>query len=1298
MQGDVLGRFRGRRGTNDDLARGAAVEALTEVIQSRRASGLLRRSGDRKAPHGPPTAAEYFAAIMATLEASSEISSQVVNLCFLLSVVLPELHKAVLRKKSHDVLDLAFTLLKKEAAESENDAAQDSKLTRYCLVSIGVALAAEEESRVTWNRQKEVQALGLLVRSAADTRPKVRKIAQSACVTVLEQHAPKVAAPLKLVCDLACKTFKACTVNECAGVMRLLYFMVVAAPHIVRFAPRKYLVELLQCFCGLIVLGHPQLACNALKATSEYSRLLEQNKAFQHGESSSAGLLVKLLSGTITTLAHGIDDPKLQRIIVSNQELCQEWVNTLQVLELEYRKQGESAFPEVTKACIACVSSGLRFSAETGKAAISLLSVAMPLGCIVRLMQDGPMDRRNIQESMTVLSKLLGQQFEDSWPLSLEVFRYFFTYQGADRIGVKRITEEENRWIESLTNIRESIVNPVTGIDDPKIIVKWRGAVERAIKAAVAHFGATRVLSVVSLRGSSPGVSPSRLWLVSLLRASIGTGTATESLEYFRSFILNIAEECEHLAAEAGCGENSAKALKMRAMQLWSLLPGFCSNTSDIADAKGLRALAPVLAQALENDEYPELVPIVCQSMTELISQAQGDENECEVMSSLARNFLPLLFNLYDKAISIKAIQQAQAVHVLISKYSLIAEAQLVNTLFRQLVQQLITVSRSMKPSTGSKRKGEPANGAEKDLRKLSLRNEDKNECTGNEEEGDDEEDDEKDALEEPNQDEMHDVCDVEEEQRKLHVLTSLALALVPALDEQSINLLYRVVQPFLEDEEDQSLQKKGYRVLESICEHKVRWTVQRREELLKLLQDAFFAASVGSKTARLRCMVHVTKAIASEDANLSAESVREMLSGLLGEAVLSLKEVNTKARASGFRLIIEMAHCLQEVYARREDCAKDEGLRQYLHMLVGGLAAQTPHMRSAALNSLARFFGEFHSVETIQNDLMEVAQASMLLLQEKSREVAKSAIGFVKVCAIRLPVETLQKSTLVKDMLEALLPWANDSKNRFSLKIRVIVERLSKRLGLESVLACGVLSEDHKLIVYIKKQAAYKRRRNERKLDGETFENFSARKENDSDSDDLEENHRKLRPGKRKRASRDMESDEDEDADVIMDESGGDALDLLGPAALSKVKRRVKKVTNKNKNDEEFKFAADGRLVIPDEDSDDENESDSVSSRKAKRRKAELSDDEFDHEIGQKKAENRSKDAKRKDGSPGAGFKAKKAGGDVRKKNSNMEPYAYIKLDPRMLNRRRRHDSARQFRGLSGKRFKNKSQKPQKR
>ena len=49
-----------------------------------------------------------------------------------------------------------------------------------------------------------------------------------------------------------------------------------------------------------------------------------------------------------------------------------------------------------------------------------------------------------------------------------------------------------------------------------------------------------------------------------------------------------------------------------------------------------------------------------------------------------------------------------------------------------------------------------------------------------------------------------------------------------------------------------------------------------------------------------------------------------------------------------------------------------------------------------------------------------------------------------------------------------------------------------------------------------------------------------------------------------------------------------------------------------------------------------------------------------------------------------GKSFRSKKAAGDMKRKGDKFEPFAYVKMDNDLLNRRRKHSNLRKFEAIS--------------
>jgi hypothetical protein len=164
---------------------------------------------------------------------------------------------------------------------------------------------------------------------------------------------------------------------------------------------------------------------------------------------------------------------------------------------------------------------------------------------------------------------------------------------------------------------------------------------------------------------------------------------------------------------------------------------------------------------------------------------------------------------------------------------------------------------------------------------------------------------------------------------------------------------------------------------------------------------------------------------------------------------------------------------------ANVSSCAADNGslrnggLQQLFAMVLAGLAAQTPRMVSASIMALSRLTFEFApQLQVIASQLLPSICA---LLRSKAREVIKAVLGFLKVAAMRVPIELLTPH--LRDVVSGVLLWAEDTKNRYKLKVRHLVERLCKRCGYDTVAAVWPASE-LKLLTAIRKEFARKARR----------------------------------------------------------------------------------------------------------------------------------------------------------------------------------------------------------------------------
>lgn len=656
-QEDVFLKFRNTNGkTPDDISRIVTIEALSEVI-------IENRDDNSKNDAGivVPSPTEYFAAIMMVLGQGTHSLSQNGTLMFLFSNILNHIPKAVLRLKTDESLLLCMKSLKNTSNKGKEDENRD-KIIKNAIMCIGKILGGQEVSKKTWDQPKNVQAFLTLMNNIANRRPKIRKMAQQAVINILNEH-QKTTSPFELFADTCKKVMAQSSTMDSVELTRLVSFIETSYQNVSKFCPINKTSELNIEICKLMRLGNIQLAINSFRILKIFFETLNSNINNNDSDNlvkaNKDKRVIKAIADIVEYLAEQMHDADCRKFIIGNAELCATWCMTLckgEVVLYEYSiVKSDDVFQtkidKVADSIIVCINAALSKAEENKISPSGFPQIAVPVGALVQVINNHKelMQRPDIViKFMDSLEQVLTPRFEETWQISLDLLRTYFACIGTrkNNISVDSVIKRENAWILKLVSIRENVINPVTGIDKPKLIVRWRNALERTIGAAVHFLGVNRVLLIVPLRGDNNtkklGIAPIRTWLIPILRSYIGISSNTDidtsmsksgvvaetSLEYFRCNILKIAEECENLSNSTEIGPNSAKMEITRALQLWSLLPSFCSNANDICQASGFRALVPVLEKVLSDKRYPELIEYICLGLKGLITKVIANTDE----------------------------------------------------------------------------------------------------------------------------------------------------------------------------------------------------------------------------------------------------------------------------------------------------------------------------------------------------------------------------------------------------------------------------------------------------------------------------------------------------------------------------------------------------------------------------------------------------------------------------------------------------------------------------------------------
>lgn len=284
------------------------------------------------------------------------------------------------------------------------------------------------------------------------------------------------------------------------------------------------------------------------------------------------------------------------------------------------------------------------------------------------------------------------------------------------------------------------------------------------------------------------------------------------------------------------------------------------------------------------------------------------------------------------------------------------------------------------------------------------------------------------------------------------HTLMDLVITISIYLPRSSFGTLFSLSALILPRSADPQLQKKAYKLLPRLAASPIGILAlqDRNSELQSLLLSTASTASASCRRDRLDAISVVTQYL--------PPSSLHFIPSILSEVVISVKEVNEKARAAAFDLLVLMARKMhqggiisQSKIPHMPTDAPDANasLEEFFTIVSAGLVGSSPHMVSASITALTRILYECHTQLPLA--VIEDLVATMdLFLTSASREIVRSVLGFAKVAIITLP------EAIIKPRLETLVPglmsWSREHKAQFRAKIKHIFERMIRRFGFELV------------------------------------------------------------------------------------------------------------------------------------------------------------------------------------------------------------------------------------------------------
>ncbi|KAF9049933.1 armadillo-type protein [Panaeolus papilionaceus] len=795
----------------------------------------------------------------------------------------------------------------------------------------------------------------------------------------------------------------------------------------------------------------------------------------------------------------------------------------------------------------------------------------------------------------------------------------------------------------------ESLLMPlIVKIADLRIIkgFEHKEAADMMLAIAMRSLGPEIILKSLPLNlepeARAAGLEP-RAFLLPML-----THPHPSQLTHFVSYFVPLSEKMFDLQqkSEMEGRQSEAKVWSVLVGQVWAGLPGYCAGTSNLKYAL-TAPFAQLLSQLLYSQS--ELRPYILKALRVLVESntsagevaankltvEQAEEN-IEYLQTQAESWLAVLFNVYGTV----GRDSRNTIGEVIATWASIANEKDIHSTFLKVVQLFNTnLPLSQKAHFG-------------------------------------------------NQDDIGNMTVTAQD---------IFVLLLPQLSQSdSQNLFELTMKREVLCCKDNGVQKRGYKILSKLVEGG-KVTVDA-EQVLRTLDDMIEGLTPAAKKDRFYLLSALIDQLPSTSLHV--------IPSLIPEIVLGTKEPSEKARTAAFEAILSMGRKMSKggvvkrsmIDGMEEDGATDGkgSVEEFITMIAGGLAGASPHMISATVTAISRLVFEFKDVVS-SNMLTEVLSTLLVFLSSANREIVKSVLGFVKLAVHTLPADLVRPH--LKDLIPALLNWSHDHKNHFKLKVRHIFERMLRRFTWDEVYSCAGEEEASKVLVNIKKRKERAKRKRASRMNedegddgpkvkskaGDAFEDvlYGSESELDDSDDDVEAAAPSTSKKRHQKQEMRLKMDDDEPMDL---------LEGAATRVTSKLPLGGKSSRQRKPGQDASYFKTDdttGKMVIDQEDSDEEGPQagdasagdayhESLTSvdgftrgpngkvkfhkdtKKRRREEAQTEDVEM-MDVGQVETPKNKKPKKKVEPKLGHEFKAKRAGGDVKK--NGVDPYAYLSL-----------------------------------
>lgn len=554
---------------------------------------VIRQNG------GSETSTEYFGALLTALMTEDYNDDQITAIVNLLAMGIKSVPQSVLQSKFSESSQILLNLLNRYSS-SDN-----VSLLRSILGCLSVLLRAQDKQ--TWGDSSTLQYLRAILAFITFSKPRIRKAAQHSIAAIVKQSDAVHAGHGEIASYCTQLIESVCTSGGVTTTLHILTLL----KDIIHSFPKKHLKSCCEAILKIMTLNNVLITSCSMQAL---------NGLFS---SASPDQLSPQLCAKLINALYDYQPPP------TDSQPIQAWITLMQQAHVNLAKSDVRLclmnLPRIYKTFTDFYLSNRMDTSAT----ITLALQSVTSECL-KLAAASSSSNAQILEVIDIHHSLLSYQYFKSLNLVLHLMTALFkalgeTYQ-TQLIPI----------VKTLAELRES--NQTL----------FPNEIDNAVGAAIKSLGPEIIIKALPLLINDPSQEFKRSWILPLLKENVKGST----LKCFIDSFLPLTTVCKNEADKFKSMNDQIRALSYDLLQsqIWALLPSFANQPKDISTT--FPSIAKALGGVLNARADLRLIVLSCLRQLVTFAIENNQEGEKAALSRYAKNFLPILFNIYTTKVS----------------------------------------------------------------------------------------------------------------------------------------------------------------------------------------------------------------------------------------------------------------------------------------------------------------------------------------------------------------------------------------------------------------------------------------------------------------------------------------------------------------------------------------------------------------------------------------------------------------------------------------------------------------------